>query len=265
MKKSLTLPLALMIFGASILGYSAIALKPKPERMPIFSQENRSFIQRKGGIDEKVLSSGVYETCKKHASEEKLKKSLEEAEAIEQKTEFLSLEDYRNKEDENRQKKDPHNWTPSNAYGLSELMTEISLNENRTLLRGLDSKEEKEHEPVKRLISKMDSLSQNTQNDMEKLVTIYNFLSEQLKPKDRKGSLTILQLLKDGNGNCNDLSPSYCAVLEHYGIKCELKMGVLKYEGKEEGHAWLRVNIDGHVFDLDPTWYKGFVPLEPRT
>ncbi|MCX6750452.1 MAG: hypothetical protein NTZ83_03270 [Candidatus Pacearchaeota archaeon] len=104
----------------------------------------------------------------------------------------------------------------------------------------------------------------------------YNLLSEKIislyiKPGKvtEEGALPLKKLVEEGVlGDCNDVSASYYSLFNYYHIPCYLVSGGVR-DNKEEGlHIWLRTSakINGKEieFELDPTWYGDFVPLDIR-
>lgn len=251
MKKRKIVPALIIAMSLGIFGYSCskpVTIKKiKPQGGIVFNQKTKTFIKREGGIHEELLNSIKDPSLKKYCTNE---------EAIE----TYKMIDYHERASTFK----PLPW----IYWPSKLQTQTTLAENSTIISELKSNTKGEgYEKLKNLLLKTDEIYENAKNDLEKIIKIYSFLSEHLKStKDTLfSSVGIIELLENGEGDCNDLSATYCAIFRSYGINCDIKYGYAKYsDGAEGGHAWLRIDSNNYTFDLDPMRYKKFIPLEPR-
>lgn len=237
-----SLALALSLLGISTLGNQHVqASEVKSKRMSIYDSLTQTFTQRKGGINDNLLNSKLGLFIKKKIIEDgELKDFFEWAEYIEQDKKFTSYYE---------------------GLGTAIFRTQMLDALNSVCIEKVREGIEKEkYRKLNNLLKKIDKASKNVSGELEKTAKIYKVLSEELPERlETNGLQSITKVLERKGGDCNDLAPTYKVVFEHYGIDCKMVYGTVN-----EGHVWLRINLGGYTFDLDPTWYSEFVPLEPR-
>ncbi|MFH1316200.1 MAG: transglutaminase domain-containing protein [Candidatus Woesearchaeota archaeon] len=117
---------------------------------------------------------------------------------------------------------------------------------------------------TKSFFEKTDAV-QGTQ--VEKIPILYEMVTDALPQYRYAGSKDMCysfeEMLSNKRGICKEQTILLKTVLERHGIHAET--------ATTNKHVWIRVRIDqkgsacdGKWIDLDPTWYKSFVPLEIR-
>ncbi|MFH1391538.1 MAG: transglutaminase domain-containing protein [Candidatus Diapherotrites archaeon] len=134
----------------------------------------------------------------------------------------------------------------------------------RILLPGVTDPFTYEESATKAFFEKVDAV-QGTQ--IEQIKKIYGLVSEALpnyrSDPEGKECLTFEQALQRKEGICREQAALLKTALQRKGIDAQMAFS--------SKHAWVRVTIhqpgsacDGWTIDLDPTWYKEFVPLNVR-
>jgi hypothetical protein len=124
----------------------------------------------------------------------------------------------------------------------------------------------KDYIPLKKLLRNLKKISKTKDSNLEKFIKQYNLVAKTIKAGKITDASEGLFYLTTGNlGDCSDLTPAYYTLLKRY-YDFDMKMVFSKVPSEKENplHTWLNVTIDGSNFDLDPTWYPFFVPLNPR-
>lgn len=77
---------------------------------------------------------------------------------------------------------------------------------------------------------------------------------------------TFEEVLSSKLGRCKEQSSLLNSALKRKGIKSWLVTSTSNDPADPTAHMWVRVESStGELFDLDPTWYKDFIELVPRT
>ena len=113
---------------------------------------------------------------------------------------------------------------------------------------------------TKKFMEKVDNI-QGT--DFEKLKQIYELVTTTITKYENADNChnTFEDAIKTGIGVCRDR-----ANLLQYSLN---KKGINAIIANSKDHVWIRVKVNNGdcgtlEFDLDPTWYKEFLPLKPR-
>ena len=94
-------------------------------------------------------------------------------------------------------------------------------------------------------------------NEMAKIEAIYHHVTDIISVDYDNNFRNSEEVLRDGKGVCRDQAVLLSSALKRHGIDAELI--------NTQTHIWVRVaDENGRIFDLDPTWYETFIPLEPR-
>lgn len=110
------------------------------------------------------------------------------------------------------------------------------------------------------------SLTENLGSDYEKMVAIYDWVTENMaydldKAKDVTAyGFGAKYLLENKRGVCHDFAELTLALLKAVGIEASYVKGeVNTSSGKTELHAWNNVTIGEQHYALDTTWGAGFI------
>lgn len=251
----LLIPLSLGYFSHTSNASPSYYDKP---RMSVYDQRTKNFIQRKKGVADKVLNSIDNPYLKEYFTTQEAIRFYEEVEFNEQNLKFSP---------------DPE-FNPCSTRSRSTIDTEKTKEKNMELIYGLKKGSIKDsYDKIKALLSKTDEIVASTNDELETIAKIYDFLQENLavKKEDTNKSLSLVEILEKRKGDCNDLSPAFYSIIRIYGINIELVYGGVSIKRKDYdwfvgNHTWLRVKLkSGQTFDLDPRWHDRFVPLEPRS
>ncbi|MFH0831445.1 MAG: hypothetical protein V1886_01085 [archaeon] len=211
----------------------------------IFDYKNQTFYKLSGGIDEGYLG--------KFLTEEKMNNSTlsfyQKVDEQERELEFHCLQDFEG--------------------SISQIESLITAINNLKLIREGDRaniyKLKEEYIPLKVLLDKLNRVYHKKLAQQTKLKELYEIISAEVKSGEATHeSLPLEKLVQGAKGDCNDLSPAFFSLLNYYGIKTYLRCGKVIDKGEEGLHEWISVEIDNTLFDLDPTWYGSFCPLEDR-
>jgi hypothetical protein len=160
----------------------------------------------------------------------------------------------------------PQNITAAkNILLINAILNDSIYDFDRNKSVKFNSSEHKEYIPLKMLLSGMDKIYYGDNSGLVKLKEYCGLISEYI----RSGKLTLessglVYLTNNNLGDCNDLTPAYFALLTYYGFKVDMPLSVVDVNSDISLHTWLNVKMDDLEFDLDPTWYRIFVPLDPR-
>lgn len=225
------------------IGYLQNLRDPKKPSFPVYDFKLKQFIQRKRGVNETVLNSLDLEYRTR-----KMLDYYKQVENQEQSLEFIPLK---------------------NKYecGLSGALTVLTMIKNLECIETIDKEGNvgDEYKPLKELLIKCNEIHENTEQDsLERVIKIYKTISEYVKPGELNlESVSIVDLVNGRLGDCNDLSPAYFALFNYYHINCHIILGKTTDSGRIL-HAWLYVKTSKSCFELDPTWYEYFTPLDTR-
>lgn len=224
-------------------GKEKITLVAEPLKFPdVFDFKNQTFNQLEGGIDEKYLSKFL-------AGENAVILFYQKVDEQERNHKFIPLEEFE-----------------GSISVIESLITSI---DDFKLIKKVDQTKlsalPKEHIPFKILLNKLNRIHLKKISRQEKVRLFYDAISAEVQSgEETPESVSLEKLVQGVKGDCNDLSPAFFSLLNYYGIETYLRYGkVIDKEG-EGLHEWISVKTDGIHFDLDPTWYGSFCPLEDR-
>jgi len=243
--------IALSLAFGMMFNANCTLITQKPKKMEVYNQEKDELIQREKGLAENVLK--VLKDSKKPFLE---LYSVEDKDMLD----FYERAEY----DEQNTK-----FTPASQEVtlLGNAMSMKRVCENLILFQKLKSGEEQnpKYDKIKEFLSLTDSVCKNVKG-IEKVVMLYTLLSDTFDKRERTKNISrsLTELFEHKGGDCNDLTPAYSSFFQYYGINCSQPIGNVESKEASGGHIWLRVKVDGLTFDLDPTWYLLFAPLEPR-
>ncbi len=110
------------------------------------------------------------------------------------------------------------------------------------------------------------SLTENHGSDYEKMVAIYDWVTENMAyDLDKAKNVTAYgfgaqYLLENKRGVCHDYAELTLALLKAVGIEASYVKGEVSVSpGKTELHAWNNVTIGEQHYALDTTWGAGFI------
>ncbi len=131
-----------------------------------------------------------------------------------------------------------------------------------------------EKSKTKAFFGKVDEVKDRRLNKEETIKEIYNLVTTAVpKYGDIDTFFTFEEILTNGNGVCRDQALLLNTALQKAGIDSEIVAGntIMRRDLLKESprkpkvdHVWVRVNVEGLSFDLDPTWYKDYIKLPPR-
>jgi len=239
--------------GISMFGYGCNLFdskKQKVEFAEVYDKENKQYLAKEGGIDEIILNGEIDSNIKEFFKSKDVIDLYEKIDYYERELEIEPLDGV--------------------AYSISKLETDLVL-----LINTVDVLESRSRlltgEPetsLDEMLSDIRGVAFSDESEITKLIIIYSSISEHVQAgENTPRAIPLTEILETSKkGDCNDIAPAYAAIFSAYGFESELVYGIFeKSEINEEGgHVWIRMNVDGHTFDLDPTWYPVFTPLEPR-
>lgn len=222
----------------------AVAVEPK-KFQDVFDSKTQTFNQLDGGIDEKYLTKFL-------AGDSKDNHSIlfyQKVDERERSHKFIPLEKFEG--------------------SISNIESLITAIDNFKLIKKVDraklSALPKEHIPLKVLLNKLNRINRKRISRQEKVRRLHDTISDSIESgEETSESVSLEKLVQGVKGDCNDLSPAFFSLLNYYGIKTYLRCGKVIEKGEEGLHEWVGVEIDNVYFDLDPTWYGTFCPLEDR-
>jgi len=219
------------------------------EPVPVYNSDSRLFTKYSGGINENFLNSSSDEKDR----EPDLIDFYQKVDDQEHKIRFRPLEEYEGI--------------------ISTILTLHTAIENMNLISKRDSSyiPKKEKTSLDGLLEKCDKIYETTEEGgIERVEKMYEIISLYIKPgKLTDDALSLNELVEEGAlGDCNDVSSSYYSLFNYYHIPCYFVSGGVR-DNREDGlHVWLRtsakINEKEIEFELDPTWYGDFVPLDTR-
>jgi hypothetical protein len=220
------------------------------EPAAVYDSKTGVFTKHSGGINENFLNSSQDERYK----EPDFIDYFQRVDNQEHRIKFRALEEYEG--------------------AISEILTFKTAIENINLIDEEDSphlSSGKENKSLEELLKKCDRIYRTTEEgSIERIEKMYEVISLYIKPgKVTEDALSLKELVEEGVlGDCNDVSSSYYSLFNYYHIPCFIVSGGVR-DNKEEGlHVWLRTyaKINGKEikFEIDPTWYGTFVPLDTR-
>lgn len=220
--------------------------KPLIHTPEVFNKETNKFNQLEGGISEDCLNQYINSSSTGDNTIEYYQKVDEQ----ERKLKFIKRGKYEG--------------------GLSNIETLLTAIENMKLISEIDKTNitqlKEEYVPLKKIIMELNKIDDKKISQLKKAEEMIEIISQSVESgKETRESVGIEKLVNGELGDCNDLSPTYFAILNYYGIKAYMRSAAITEENKKIGlHAWININVDDISFDLDPTWYEGFCPLEDR-
>ncbi len=124
-----------------------------------------------------------------------------------------------------------------------------------------------ENAEVKKLLMELKEIQNQDLSSYKKVEEMYYAMCKKIKAGEEcvDGSKGLDFLVAGNGGDCNEVATAFFSFYAYLGFDCKLVFGDwVSNDGKRISHLWLSMNVDGHVFELDPTWYQIFVPLTPR-
>jgi hypothetical protein len=209
---------------------------PPPE---IYDTKTEMFLEKKGGIDEKVINEYIKYFDKSDAPFYKTVDSVEETSKF-----------YETKE---------------NDGILSELGMYVNMIHNFRIIKEADEAKiedlKKEYAPLKKLLIRLDRIHEKDPRDnYEEFEKMYDLIGRDVDPSYKKTDIGVEEVISGKGGVCRDIVAAYYPLLAYYGFDVSFKEGGI---GKAL-HVWLHARIKDKEFDLDPTWYAPMIPLEDR-
>ena len=157
-----------------------------------------------------------------------------------------------------------------NTKGIdSNLIKYVNPNIKIRIIGGLDEKEKpkfdkphyfdrtiytpKEVYKIIEVMEKIESKINPSWNDLEKSMYIYKTLCENMKYEEGSTARNLDGLLTR-KSVCVGFALIYKEMLDRQGIVCHYQHARYKDKGKESGHAWNLVQINGKLVPVDLTW-----------
>ena len=239
----------LIFFGCNEQKYSHMNTSEKTikEKVEVFesypeiydSLENK-FIERPGGIEEKVINENINYLNKKDFWKYRV------VDSVETNSNFRNLNEL--------------------EAAISLLKTMILMKENFQTLKEVDGKNpeelEEDYVPLKNLMGRLDSIYNKNKNlDYKTFKEMYEEIGREMKPTYDNTDLPIQDVISGKGGVCRDLISSYYPLLTYYGFDVGFRSGV----ADSAAHIWLNVKMGENSFELDPSWYSyNMIPFEER-